>query len=289
MRDPVAVADLTWFPVPALRRPILLMAFEGLFDAGGAATQALSWIRERSDSVEIARIDAENFFNFQEHRPMAQVVDGERTIRWPNTTVWACRTESDRDLVVMTGVEPHLRWSAYAGHVVEVARRSRAEVSATIGAMVAMVPHTRPLTVTGSAGNPQLADRLGLGRPSYQGPTGLVGVVNERFDHYELPVLSLRAAVPHYVPAAPCPKATRALLRRIEQTTGVGTDYQGLDSDVTDWVRRVDAAVASDDESRAYVARLEAQIDSNVELFPTGDDLAAELEAFLREENREEE
>ncbi len=278
-----AMTDLTWRTVPPLRRPILLMAFAGLFDAGGSATDALRWIRDHADSTEIAEIDSENFFNFQDHRPEVRLRDGQREIAWPTTNVWACRTDGVRDLVVMTGVEPHLLWRTYADQIVEVARRSGAEISATIGAMVSMVPHTRPLGVTGSAANSQLADRLGLGRPTYQGPTGVVGVVNERFDHYGLPVISLRVAVPHYVSAAPSPKATRALLRRIEQTTGVETKYEDLDADVSEWLRRVDAAVADDVESQDYVGRLERQVDSNEELLPSGDDLAAELEAFLRD------
>jgi len=277
------MVDLSWQTVPPLRRPILLMAFEGLFDAGNAATDALTWIRDHTEAVQIAEISSENFFNFQEHRPLVQLREGEREIDWPSTRVWACRTGGKRDLVVMTGVEPHLLWRTYADHVVEIAKRCGAEISATIGAMVSMVPHTRPLAVTGSAATPQLADRLGLGRPSYQGPTGVVGVVNERFDHFLMPVISLRVAVPHYVPAAPSPKATRALLRRIEQVTGVLTTYEDLDADTNEWNRRVDAAVADDDESQEYVARLERQVDSNEELLPTGDDLAAELEAYLRE------
>jgi proteasome assembly chaperone (PAC2) family protein len=277
------MADLTWHTVPPLRRPILLMAFEGLFDAGSAATDSLTWIRDHTDSVLIAEIDAENFFDFSEHRPLVRLVDGERRIIWPDTKVWACRTDGPRDLVVMTGVEPHLLWRTYADQIVEIARRSGAEISATIGAMVAMVPHTRPFGVTGSAATPELADRLGLGRPSYEGPTGVVGVVNERFEHFGLPVISLRVAVPHYVPAAPSPKASRALLRRIQQITQVSTGYEDLDGDVTEWLRRVDSAVADDADSASYVARLERQVDSDEELLPSGDDLAAELEAFLRD------
>lgn len=259
------------------------MAYGGLFDAGSAATQALEWIRDHTDSVEIAEIESENFFNFQEQRPIVTLQDSMRTVSWPSTKVWACRTDSMRDLVVMTGVEPHLQWRTFADHVVEIARRSGAEVSATIGAMVAMVPHTRPFAVTGSAPNVALAERLGLGQPTYQGPTGVVGVINERLDHFDLPVISLRVAVPHYVPASPSPKAIQSLLRRIEQVTSAKTQYEELDGEASDWVRRVDTAVASEPESQSYVKRLESQVDSNEESLPSGDDLAAELEAFLRD------
>ena len=275
--------DLDWNTVPPLRRPFLLMSFEGLFDAGGAATGALEQIRLRSDASMIAEIDAENFFDFTQQRPLVQIDGGVRSIDWPSTRVWACKTEGPRDLVVMSGVEPHLQWRTFADQIIDVVRRTGTELSITVGAMVAMVPHSRTFGVTGSSADPQLADRLGLDRPSYQGPTGIVGVINERLDAKGLAVMSLRVDVPHYVPAAPNPKAVQALLRRIEQATAVPTGYETLDADAQDWVRRVDAAVSSDDESRSYVDRLERQVDSNPELLPTGDDLAAELEAFLRE------
>jgi len=259
------------------------MSFEGLFDAGGAATSALAQIRARSETTKIAEIDSEDFFNFAEQRPLVTINDGVRSIEWPSTTVWACKTDGPRDLVVMSGIEPHLRWQSFADQIVDVVRRSGSELAITVGAMVSMVPHTRTFGVTGSAADSALADRLGLDRPSYQGPTGVVGVINERLDAKGLAVMSLRVDVPHYVPAAPNPKAAQALLRRIQQTTAVPTGYEALDGEAQDWVRRVDGAVASDPDSQSYVERLEKQVDSNPELLPSGDDLAAELEAFLRD------
>ncbi len=214
--------------------------------------------------------------------------DGTRVIDWPKTEVHAARTESSRDLVVMTGIEPHLRWNSFADHVVEVARRSGCEMVVTVGALVSMVPHTRPFSVTGSAQHPELVRRLNLSKPSYEGPTSLAGVINERLEQANIPVIALRVAVPHYVPGPPNPKATRALLRRLQHTTGVTTDYEELDQDVVEWSARVDQAVASDDESQEYVARLERQVDNDEELLPSGDDLAAELEAFLRDQRPDE-
>lgn len=280
-----STTELTWYEQPELRRPLLLVAFEGLFDAAEAATGALRWIRQRTEAAEVAMIDPETFFNFQEARPMVRIdTDGKRVIDWPSTDVYSVLTDSGRDLVVMTGVEPHLRWPSFANHVLEVARRSRCEMVVTVGAYIGMVPHTRPFSVTASAVHPELARRLNLSRPSYQGPTGVVGVINERLDRSNVPVISLRVEVPHYVPGPPNPKATQALLRRLEQTTGVDTGYEELDSEVSEWVTRVDQAVSADEESREYVQRLERQVDSNEELLPSGDDLAAELEAFLREQ-----
>ena len=278
-------AELTWYELPELRRPLLLVAFEGLFDAAEAATSALDWIRQRTDSTAVAMIDPEKFFNFQEARPTVRLdTDGERVIDWPTTEVYSVVTDAARDLVVMTGVEPHLRWSSFSDHVLEVARRAGCEMVVTVGAFIGMVPHTRPFSVTGSAVHPDLARRLNLSQPSYEGPTGVVGVINSRLERSNVPVISLRVEVPHYVPGPPNPKATQALLRRLEQTTGVTTGYEELDTEVAEWMTRVDQAVSSDDESREYVKRLERQVDSDEELLPTGDDLAAELEAFLRDQ-----
>lgn len=282
------MTELVWSEIPVLRRPLLLVAFEGAFDAAQAATTALKWICDHASSSTIAEIDPEEFFDFQQVRPHVRIAEGgDRVIDWPKTTVSAARTDSMRDLVVMTGIEPHLRWRTFADHVVEVARRSGCEMVVTVGAFNAMVPHTRPFAVTASAVHAELVRRLSLSRPTYEGPTGLVGVISERVERADIPAISLRVSVPHYVPGPPNPKATRALLRRLQQTTGVTTAYEDLDADVNDWSSRVDAAVAADDESRAYVAHLERQVDSREELLPSGDDLAAELEAFLRDQRPE--
>jgi len=285
VREAEGVLDLIWSETPPLRRPLLLIGMEGAFDAAESATSALRWISERSESTPMAEIDPERFFNFQEVRPMARIVEGGgRTIDWPKTQVTAVRTSSNRDLVIMSGVEPHLRWGTFSNLVLEVARHSGCEMVVTVGAMIAMVPHTRPFSVTGSAVHPELVRRLNLSKPTYQGPTGLIGVINERLERANVPTISLRVDVPHYVPGPPNPKATRALLRGLQQTTGVATSYEELDREVSDWLSRVDLAVASDDESRDYVTRLEHQVDSDEDTLPSGDDLAAELEAFLRDQ-----
>lgn len=278
------MSDVIWNEQPILRRPVLLLAFGGLFDAAEAATEALAWIRGRTDAVQIAEIDPETYFNFGETRPVVRFDEsGRRVIDWPSTKVYACQTSAARDLVLMTGVEPQLRWRSYADNVLDIVRRSGAEIVVTVGAMVAMVPHSRPFPITGSAADPELARRLSLDRPSYQGPTGVIGVIHDRLDRSEVPIMSVRASIPHYVPSPPNPKATQALLRRIEQTTAVPTGYEDFDAPVAEWVQRVDEAVASDLESAEYVARLERQVDSNEDTLPSGDALAAELEAFLRD------
>lgn len=282
--------DLQWSDPPQLNRPVLLVAFRGLFDAAQAATDAVGWLRDRSPAQRVAAIDPEEFFNFQESRPIVRLdASGDRVIEWPSNEVWASHPDTGRDLLLLSGNEPHLRWGTFADLLLDVVRRTGVEMVVTLGSMVSMVPHTRPFGVTGSAAHAELARRLGLGRPSYQGPTGVVGVIHDRLDRAGVPVISLRVAIPHYVPSPPNPKATRALLRRLQQTLGCTTGYEDLDPAVTEWVSRVDMAVQSDDESRDYVARLERQVDSDEDRLPSGDDLAAELEAFLREQRRREE
>ena len=270
-----------------LDRPILAVAFRGLFDASGAATAAIEWLTDHQPSVVLGDVDPETFFDFTQERPVVRFDDrGERQLSWPANEVLAVRTsDGQRDLVVIAGVEPHMRWRTFSETIAEIARRTGAETVATLGAMAGMAPHTRSLAVVGSSTNQRLAERLGLGSPSYQGPTGLIGVLHDTLDRADIPVLSLRVSVPHYVPDTPNPKATRALLRRLEQVTGVDTGYTGLDGAASDWQRQVDAAVNGDPEITEYVRRLESQVDESEDHMPSGDDLAAEFEAFLREQH----
>ena len=268
----------------ALNRPVLVVAFKGLFDASGSATSALEWLMEKSASENLGEIDSETFFDFTQERPSISFdKNGERALTWPKNKIVAMKTnENERDLLAISGIEPHLRWRTFSELLIEIVKKSNAESVLTLGSMVGMTPHSRPLTVTGSSTNPELAERLHLEKPSYQGPTGIVGVLHDALDRSRIPVISLRVSVPHYVPDSHNPKATRALLRRFEQVTGVTTEYEELDGPAADWQKQVDAAVASDDEITAYVTRLETAIDEDENLLPSGDDLAAELEAFLR-------
>ncbi|HJP15551.1 MAG TPA: PAC2 family protein [Acidimicrobiales bacterium] len=286
------MTELRWNPdfqsSTDLDRPVLAVAFKGLFDASGAATSALEWLSNYFPVIKLGEIDPETFFDFTQERPTVSFgEDGGRELQWPSNEINALKTpEGQRDLVVIAGVEPHLRWRTFSAVLTEVAHQVQAETVTTLGSMIGMIPHTRPLTIIGSSTNHDLAKRLGLNRPSYQGPTGLVGALHDTLDKANMPVLSLRVSVPHYIPDAPNPKATRALLRRFEMVTGIDTGYMGLDSDASDWEKRVDEAVAGDPEITAYVSRLEMQSDQSEEKMPSGDDLAAEFEAFLRDHNR---
>ena len=277
---------LDYDSLDSLTRPVLVVAFKGLFDASGSATSALEWLMEKSESENIGEIDSETFFDFTQERPLISFdKNGERTLTWPKNKIVTIKTNgNERDLLAISGIEPHLRWRTFSKLLIEIVNKSNAESVLTLGSMVGMTPHSRPLTVTGSSTNPELAERLHLEKPSYQGPTGIVGVLHDALDRSKIPVISLRVSVPHYVPDSPNPKATRALLRRFEQVTGVTTEYEELDGPAADWQKQVDAAVASDDEITAYVTRLETAIDEDENLLPSGDELAAEFEAFLLEQ-----
>ncbi len=288
--EPEHVADeqmVVWEGSPNLRQPLLLVAFEGWFDAGECATGALAWMRERSEARRVCHIDPEEFFDFQESRPHIEIAsDGERRIRWPAIECHVVPAAPPHDLVLMSGVEPRMRWRTLCDGVAAIARQLDCQMVVTLGAMVAGVPHSRPSAVKGSAANGELAARLGLDRPTYQGPTGLIGTLHDTLDRASLPVVSLRVGVPHYVAGPPNPKGTRALLAHIEQVTGVRTGYRELDRSVELWEQRVDEAVARDPEIVAYIRQLEDEADrGSHEHLPSGDDLAAEFQKFLAEQS----
>ncbi len=274
--------------LPDLRSPILVTAYQGWFDVGGAATGALEWLSERSDSVRVASIDPEEFFNFGEQRPTVRLRDGRRDIVWPSNDVHVLRPpEAPHDLVIVVGAEPQLKWRAYAEVIAELATRSGAAALVTVGAHIADIPHTRPFEVAGSSTDAGLAAAWGLGRPSYEGPTGIVGVLHERFERLGVPAVSLRVAVPHYVSGAPNPKGARALLERFERVTGLPTGWAELDEAAEEWEQRVNDAMNSDDDVVAYVRRLEARADARAKRsVPSPDDLGAEFERFLRQQDK---
>ncbi len=269
-----------------LDRPVLVVAFRGLFDAAGSATSAVEWLVERLDGAEVGDVDPETFFDFTQERPIVEFdSSGARQVHWPSNRVLAVRTpEGQRDLVLVTGVEPHLRWRTFAEALLTAATRTGSQLVVTLGSMSGMSPHTRPPAMTTSSANRDLADRLGLDPPSYQGPTGVVGVLTDTLDRAGVPVISLRVSVPYYLPDSPNPKATRSLLRGLEQVSGVDTAFADLDGPASEWQSRVDEAVAGNPEVTAHVRRLESQVDQIK--VPRGDDLATELEAFLRDQDQ---
>jgi hypothetical protein len=279
-----------WLVDPAADSPIMVVALEGLFDIAGAATDAVDHLAEGAvTQVRIASIDPEIFFDFTQQRPMVSSgPGGDRTITWPTNDAYELTLAGDSSaLVTLSGIEPHLRWRTFADSIREIAQRCGARLVVTLGAMAGLAPHTRALGVVGSASDLALAEQLGLGPPSYQGPTGLVGALHVQLHQAGLAVISLRVSVPHYVTQSPNPEATRSLLARLELVTGIQTGHDDFAEAARRWRSQVDTAVASDDDMRRYVAQLEAQVDSAPDLLPDGDAIAAQLQAWLRDNEPE--
>jgi proteasome assembly chaperone (PAC2) family protein len=283
--------DVIWSERPTLRRPVMVCAFKGWNDAGEAASAAVSFIRESFDSDDVASIDPEEFFDFTAVRPQVRLTEGEsREIDWPQATLSAAEVPgAESDLVMFQATEPSLRWRRYTENLIETAQELGVRMVITLGALLADVPHSRPVAITGLASNPALVERLGFQRTSYEGPTGIVGVLHHSCARAGLPSASLWASVPHYVAAAPNPKVALALVRAFEGIAGVAVDAGELESASEDYERQVSAAVASDPEVRAFVERLESAIDEvqgdgpDEEDIPSADTIARDFQRFLRQ------
>ena len=279
---------------PTLRSPILVAAFAGWNDAASAATTALDSVADALEAERIAELDPEDFYDFQVTRPTIRLTDGQtREVDWPLNSFFAARAPTaDRDLVLLAGIEPNMRWRTFAGAVLEAAERLDIEMVITLGALLADVPHTRPVPITGLATDPDLVERLNLQRSSYEGPTGIVGIVHDACRRRGLTSASLWAAVPHYVAAVPNPKAALALLRRLEQFTGIAIEASELEDAMDRFETQVDRAVASNPEIEELVRRLETEQDDAPELdtgeMPSGDMIARDFQRFLRQRTDEE-
>ena len=282
-----------WQDRPQLRRPVLIAAFEGWNDAADAASTAVRYLRDRWSARPFAIIDHEDFYDFTATRPQVRLVNGlTRHIDWPETELsWASLPGTSRDVVVLLGHEPQLKWRTFTEQVVGVATELNVELIVILGALLADVPHSRPVRVTGTAADAELVRRLDLGRSTYEGPTGIVGVLHEAFSKSHLPSASLWAAVPHYVAATPSPKASLALVERAVDLLSTTVDTEDLAIAAADYERQVNEVVAADEDVVAYVHRLESSTDDD-EAGPdlevvSGDALAAELERYLREQRGE--
>ncbi len=275
---------------PALEHPVLIAAFRGWNDGGQGATLAGGYLARLWDAERFGEIDPDGFVDFQATRPHASLDEGmTRRIEWPeNAFFHASIPELGRDAVLLLGVEPNVRWRAFTGLVVGLAKELGVELVVTLGSLLADVPHTRPAPVTGAASDPKLVEQLGLESSRYEGPTGIVGVLHDACRREGLPSVSLWSAVPHYVSLAPSPRAARALVDRLSQLLGGAIDTDELVAAEEAYADQVSEAVASDAETSAYVEELERRADMVEELpepedLPSGESLAAELTRFLRE------
>jgi len=278
--------------LPQLRSPVMVAAFAGWNDAASSATTAIESVAVALESEPIAHIDPEEFYDFQVTRPTIRMAEGEtREIDWPENTIIAARAPAaERDLVLVSGIEPNLRWRTFASALVEVAERLEVEMVVTLGALLADVAHTRPVPITGLASDPQLIEELGLARSNYEGPTGIVGVLHDACRRRDLSSASLWAAVPHYVAAVPNPKAALALLRRLEAFTGIAIEASELEEAMERYERQVSRAVAANPEIEELVQRLEEDQDDSTALgedVPSGDAIARDFQRFLRQRSDE--
>ena len=282
---------LRWESRPdGLRAPALVCAFKGWNDAGDAASAALQFVGASLKATRFATIDPEEFFDFQATRPRVAFAEGRaREITWPEVEVFAARVpRAPRDLILLQGTEPSFRWRTFCQLVIDLAEALGCQMVVSLGALLADVPHTRPVSITGLSSDESLTANLGVHPTSYEGPTGIVGVLQDAVARAGMPTASLWASVPHYVAAAPNPKAALALVRKLESLVGVSVDAEELETAATDYERQVSLAVQSDPDVQAFVERLEQaaadeEPDPEPGDLPSGDVLAREFQRFLRQ------
>ena len=286
----IGMQSLIWESRPdGLRAPALVCAFTGWNDAGDAASAALQFVGSALGATRFARIDPEEFYDFQATRPTIRLVEGKtREIEWPEVEIYAARIpRAPRDLILLQGPEPSLRWRTFMQQIVDLSEAMGVQMVVTLGALLADVPHTRPTHITGFASDEALVERLGLQSSNYEGPTGITGAVLAACQEASIPCASLWASVPHYVAAAPNPKAALALVRKLEGLVGVSVDAQELESDAGRYETQVSAAVAQDADVQAFVERLESvaveEEAADTPDVPSGDVIAREFQRFLRQ------
>ena len=284
--------------LPPLRDPVLFLAFAGWSDAGQAATGAARFLVNAWSATKLADLDPEEFYNFAEQRPHIRLLDGMlREIDWPANECYFYTAPGPRDFVFLIGVEPHLRWRTFSDSVVRLVERCGVRLAFTLGGLLADVPHTRPVRVTGASTDELLQARLqGLVMTGsrYEGPTGITGILGDRFRRIGLPSATMWANVPHYINATANPKATAALLQRLDSLFELGLDLAELQGAALQFEREVSEAVSGDADASAYVRQLEEQADAEQvreerPQLPSGDVIVRELEEFLRRQRPEDE
>ena len=275
--------ELSWISRPSLRDPVALYAFSGWNDAAEAATGALWNILSLNDSLDVAVIDHDGFNDHQVSRPLISYEGEERIITWPETRVYAIETQQDRDVVIILGEEPRLRWKAFARILQHVVSELGVVEAVALGAFIGQVPHTLPVPVVGVTANVERRLALGLLPPTYEGPTGMTGILTDQLHRAGVNVTSLWAATPHYLSENSNPKAAQTLLVKAEALLGLDLDSGGLDREVKRWERRVDSVVQNSDEMSEYLAELEDSADLYSPPPDTGGQLVDEIERFLRD------
>jgi len=275
--------------MPALRNPVLVAAFEGWNDAGDAASGAVEHLELIWDAEPFAELDSEEYYDYQVNRPQVRLIDGvTRRIDWPGTRLSVCSPPgSDRDVVLLHGIEPNMRWRSFCDALLELIDEIGVHSVVLLGALLADTPHTRPVPVTGTAHTAEAATRYNLEKSRYEGPTGITGILQDACVRAGVPAISFWAAVPHYVSSPPNPKATVALLRRVEDVLDVEVPLGELPALAEEWEETVTSMTEDDEDMAEYVHSLEERGDAETDISDViakidGDALAAEFERYLR-------
>jgi proteasome assembly chaperone (PAC2) family protein len=276
---------------PELTDAVLVTAFEGWNDAGDAATGAVEHLELIWDAQPLMAIDPDEYYDFQVNRPTVSMVDGvTRRVSWPTTRMSVCRPPGAAfDLVLVRGIEPNMRWRAFCDEILDVIRALDVRVVVTLGALLSDTPHTRATQVTGTSYDQASAQKYGLERSQYEGPTGIVGVLQDSCVAAGIPAISFWAGVPHYVSQPPNPKATLALLHSVEEVLDVPIPLAELPQQAGEWQKLVDEMAAEDDEVTEYIRNLEQrddEIDRGAMGATSGDAIAREFERYLRRRDR---
>ncbi|MGH3390996.1 MAG: PAC2 family protein [Actinomadura sp.] len=270
--------------VPELVDPVMVAAFEGWNDAGEAASGVIRHLESSWNATPIAELDPEDYYDFQVTRPTVELVDGEtRQIIWPTTRIfWARPPDSSHDVILVHGIEPNMRWRSFCGELLDRTLDLEVETVVLLGALLADAPHTRPVPVTGTTSDRNLGASLNLEQSRYEGPTGILGVLQDTCARADLTTIALWASIPHYVAQPPSPKATLALLRRVEDLLDVTVPLGDLPEEARAWEHGVNELAERDSEVAEYVKALEEQKDATELPEASGDAIAREFERFLR-------
>lgn len=277
------------FEIPDLRNPVMIAAFGGWNDAGEAATGAIDHLLSVWPYITIAEIESEDYYDFQVNRPMASVDENDvRHITWPTTRIYGISTpDLDRDLVLIKGIEPSMRWRNFVSEILDVADNLEVSTLVTLGALLADAPHSRPISVSATGANPEISLRLGLDLSKYEGPTGIVGALQDLSHRRGIDAVSLWCEIPHYAPNPPSPKASLSLLNALEDFLSISIPQNLLPELSKQWETTVDQLAREDNEISKYVKQLEESRDATDLPEATGDAIAKEFERFLRRRSNE--
>jgi len=269
-----------------LNSPVCIAAFEGWNDAGEAATSAVKYFQDRFNAIKIGTIESEEFFDFTISRPVIEIPDKQREIIWPATEIYVAKmSDSKHDLVIIVGQDPQLRWRTFTDQIIEIASITESQMVVTLGSLLTDIPHSRPVKVFGSSDDSDLAQRLNLPPSTYEGPTGIVGVINSVLREKRIPSMSLWAGVPSYVSGANSPKAALALVERLAEVLQIGIACTDLEIASAAYERQINELIAEDIDTTEYVNQLEEDFDNKLEVEEQDSNpelLVSEVEDFLR-------